>query len=151
MVGLAALLSSARAEAQVGTGTMNVHLVPPGGKTLTQSTVSAVNLSIGFARTTVFGAGNGAFAMTNLPAAGGYAANVVSRTTTPNEICSGATGGVPIAANGTTITFVTLTCGIAGAASAPGLGRYTSLLFVSLVVLGAIAIRRRVRSGSVLR
>ena len=152
MIGLAVTLSAARAEAQVGTGTMNVHVMPPAGRTLTQSTVSAVNLSIAFSRTTVFGAGNGAFAMTNLPAADGYAAHVVSLTTTPNEICGGLSGGVPIVANGTTITFVSLTCGMAGAAATvPALGRYAPLLFVSFLLLGAITIRRRVRSGSVLR
>jgi hypothetical protein len=151
VIGLAVILSAARAEAQVGTGTMNVHVMSPAGRTLTQSTVSAVNLSIGFSRTTVFGAGNGAFAMTNLPAANGYAANVVSLTTTPNEICGGISGGVPIVANGTTITFVSLTCAMAGAAAVPGLGRYAPLLFVSLALVGAIAIRRWVRSGSVLR
>ena len=85
------------ANAQVGTGTMNVHLTIPAGETLTQTFVQTFNSAIGFDDTTGFVA-------------------------------------------------VNLTCKPRAALAAPALGRLTPLLGLSLAALGALALRRRVRS-----
>jgi len=144
---IAVVLWPKPAAAQFATGTMNVHAFPPAGKTLTGSRVTVVRLATGFSLATMFGAGTGPFAMTNLPVANDYGVQVVSSTTTPGEVCSGLTGGIPIAMNQTTITFVTLACGQASATAVPALGRHAALLVLSLALLGAIALRRRARSA----
>jgi hypothetical protein len=135
------------ANAQIGTGTMNLHLGVPAGKTLTQTWVQTYNGSIGWNHAVTFGGGAGPFAVTGLPAADGHLASVVS-VSTADDLCSGSDPNFPIATNGTTIVFVNLMCVPRSAVAAPAIGRLAPLLGLSLAALGAIALRRRARSAT---
>jgi hypothetical protein len=149
MVAVLALLAigmTARtADAQVGTGTMNLHLLLPPGTGLTQTWADTSNASIGWNQVIVFGGGTGPFTLTALPAANGYRASV-SAISTLGELCTGFDENVPVAANETTIVVVSLTCVPPSAVKAPAIGRFTPVLGLSLAALGAIALRRRARS-----
>ena len=138
--------TAAPAEAQVVTGTMSINLAPPAGVSLTHSTFAITNASIAFTRGAAFGAGPGGFSVPNLPAANDYTVNVVSNSTT-GTTCRGTGLGVPIVANATTIEFIQLTCGTAAPTPVPALGPHAPLLFLSLALIGAIAVRRRARSA----
>lgn len=147
-LGLLVFLAAApAADAQVGTGTMNLHLTVPAGTTLASTWVETVNASVRWDQAFQEGGGTGPFAVAGLPAASGYLASVVS-VAANGDLCSGGDSSFPIVANVTTIVIVNLTCVPRSALPAPALGGFAPLLGLSLASLGTLAIPRRRRRAA---
>jgi len=144
---LAFLAAAPAADAQVGTGTMNLHLTAPAGTTLTSTWLDTVDASVRWDQAFQEGGGTGPFAVTGLPAGNGYLASVVSIAAN-GDLCSGADSNFPIVTNLTTIVIVNVTCVPRSALPAPALGRFGALLGLSLASLGALALRRRTRRAA---
>ena len=138
---MASVVSARAADAQVLTGTTNLHLGPPGGTTLISTTALLASTSAGVSRTVVQGGGTGPFAVPDLPVADDYGVDVRSRTDS-GLTCVGSTAPFPVQAGTTTILFVSLACAPAVPALDPAHALSLAVL-LALLSLMAIAPRRR--------
>ncbi len=152
MVSLASVASARVAHAQVGTGTLNLHLGPPAGVTLISTTARITSASAAVSRSVAEGGGIGPFAVTGLPPASDYSVGVTS-TTDNGLTCTGSPLMFPVEADTTTILFVSLTCAPPRPVPALSAGHAAFLaMLLALVALAAAKTRgsaaRRSRSGT---